>query len=504
MKRLLTFCVVVFVLTFSCLVQAGTIASDPDYKASTNLSIGALVTIREGTQWELTGYEISEEFQLNLLYQAGILDSDIDNINHYWDPMGWTYNFGDNDEYVLNVSAMGGLKIYEYDGMQETTGGPETKWTLTGWHQTILAGDIIDNGDGTITLQVLPIGTYRPFVGDPPVNNVEVFDGDVDCEVLGYTFTGSIGDIGDGSVLSVILVPAPTEVWVDDDFDNSTPGWGTTHFNMIQDGIDAVADGGKVRVIAGIYAGALLDKNVEIKGENGAIIDDGPLHPAGLTFGFHVLDGSDGATISHLVFMGVDLAIYHYASAGDLTIEHCTFIDSIQAITNWGGSGWQISHNDIIDLRTSNGGGIGILVGDRSGGVVEENVISHNTITGVLQVDPDDGGGYDGSGIVLYADFRYSWDGTEEIKNNRIVKNKVELESDTPEVVDVWACELTDSRDDEELDPVIFDNSVGFNDFRKTEKQILLTPENLDEVNDISRNLGDNRGHGLHPSAFGF
>ena len=265
MKRLLTFCVVVFVLTFSCLVQAGTIASDPDYKASTNLSIGALVTIREGTQWELTGYEISDEFQLNLLYQAGILDSDIDNINHYWQVMtGATYNFPDHEEYVLNVSAAGGLTIYEYDGMQETTGGPDIKWTLTGWHQTILAGDIIDNGNGTITLQVLPIGTYRPFVGDPPVNNVEVFDGDVDCEVLGYTFTGSIGDIGDGSVLSVILVPAPTEVWVDDDFDNSTPGWGTTHFNMIQDGIDALTDGGTAYVSEGEYSENLLIDGIDV------------------------------------------------------------------------------------------------------------------------------------------------------------------------------------------------------------------------------------------------
>jgi len=258
MKRLLTICAVAaLVLAVSGLVQAGTIASDPDYKASTDLSVGAWTTIRAGTIYELTGYQISDEFQLNLLYQAGILDSDIDNINHYWDPMGWNYNFGDNEEYLLNVSATGGLTIYEYDNMAETPGGSEIKWTLTAWHQTILAGDIIDNGDGTITLQVLPVGTYRPFVGDPPVNNVEVFDGDLDCEVLGYTFTGAISGIGNGSVLSVNLAPAPTEVWVDDDFDNSTPGWGTTHFATIQDGIDAVA-GSTVYVAAGTYAENLV------------------------------------------------------------------------------------------------------------------------------------------------------------------------------------------------------------------------------------------------------
>jgi hypothetical protein len=50
---------------------------------------------------------------------------------------------------------------------------------------------------------------------------------------------------------------------------------------------------------------------------------------------------------------------------------------------------------------------------------------------------------------------------------------------------------------------VIFDNAIGFNDFRGMELQIYLTPEDLGNYNDISRNLGDNRGHGLHPSVFG-
>lgn len=262
MKKLTTICAVAaLVIAVSGLVQAGTIASDPLYKASTDLAIGAPVTIQEDyPDYAMTGYAITSEFQINLLYQAGILDSEIDFINHYLyaPPNNWTHNFSDNDQYVLNISATGGLTIYEYDGLAETTGGSEIKWTLTGWHQTILAGDIIDNGDGTITLQVLPVGTYRPFVAEPPVNSAEVFDGDLDCEVLGYTFTGVISDIGNGSVLSVNLAPAPIEVWVDDDFDNSTPGWGTTHFATIQDGIDAVA-GSTVHVAPGTYNEGLID-----------------------------------------------------------------------------------------------------------------------------------------------------------------------------------------------------------------------------------------------------
>ena len=71
--------------------------------------------------------------------------------------------------------------------------------------------------------------------------------------------------------------------------------------------------------------------------------------------------------------------------------------------------------------------------------------------------------------------------------------------------VDVVAFELTDTRDDITADPfpVIFDNAIGFNDFRGTEVQIAITPAELADYNVISRNLGDNRGHGLHPKLFG-
>jgi len=144
------------------------------------------------------------------------------------------------------------------------------------------------------------------------------------------------------------------------------------------------------------------------------------------------------------------------------------------------------------------------LVGDYFGGVVTDNVISHNKINGTLHVDPNDEGGYCGTGIVLYADFRWGRAGAETIAYNRVVKNKVSLESDTPEVVLVVAFELTYANDDStHACEVIFDNAIGFNDFRGTEQQIALTPEELADCNYISRNLGDNRGHGLHPSLFG-
>ena len=91
--------------------------------------------------------------------------------------------------------------------------------------------------------------------------------------------------------------------------------------------------------------------------------------------------------------------------------------------------------------------------------------------------------------------------GSTQIAYSRVIKNHAELTSDTPSVVDVVALELTEADDPDPLAHVIRDNAVGFNDLRGTTQQIVLTPSDLDTVNALSRNLGENRGHGLHPRA---
>lgn len=288
-------------------------------------------------------------------------------------------------------------------------------------------------------------------------------------------------------------------------------------FATIQEAIDSedVVDGDTILVAAGEWYGAVVHKAVEIKGEDGAVINSGPLlwpseAPPKNTFMAGFLfsgDSGSGAIISHLQFT-VKFPVFS-GGADNITVEHCTLLNPLQGISNWYGSHWQINHNEIIDLCTACGGGIGIFIGDWkavSDGV-NDNLVSHNKITGTLCVDPGDCGGYNGTGIVLYADFRWGADGAKEIAYNRIVKNKVSLTSDTPVVVDVVAIELAQEwypDSPPELESiVIFDNAIGFNDLRGTELQLVLTPEDLENYNDISRNLGDNRGHGLHPSVFG-
>ncbi len=274
-------------------------------------------------------------------------------------------------------------------------------------------------------------------------------------------------------------------------------------FATIQEAVDSadVEAGDTIMLAPGNYAGVLLSKSVRLVGKGKVTINSGPVHGSGLIQGFRLLAGSEGSSFSNLIFT-VDLAIMNGAAVNDVKVDHCTFLNTVQGISNWRGSGWKIEHNKIVDLRCRNGGGIGILVGDFAGTTtgVKNNIVAHNDIRGTLHVSPTDGGGYDGTGIVLYADFRGGAAGAVAISRNHITNNKIALKSDNPEVVDVNAIELTDTRDDETLDCVIFDNSVAFNDLRGTESQIVLTPEKLEDCNKISRNLGENRGHGEHPS----
>ena len=273
-------------------------------------------------------------------------------------------------------------------------------------------------------------------------------------------------------------------------------------FATIQAAIDSpsVVAGDVILVGPGPHAGAFVTKSVEIRGEGGAVINSGPLHDSGKMQGFRLKAGSQGTTISHLTFE-VGLAIINGAAVNNVTVVQNRFLNAYQAVSNWGGSGWDISHNDIVDLETACGGGIGILIGDWQATLsgVLDNLVAHNKISGTLHVSDGDCGGYAGAGIVIYADFRWGAPGAVALAYNRVIKNKVSVVSDNPGLVDINAFEMTDTR--HELG-VIYENAIGFNDFRGTASQIDLSPPELAGVNLISRNFGNNRGHGLHPSVF--
>ncbi|OYT61640.1 hypothetical protein B6U81_02565 [Thermoplasmatales archaeon ex4484_30] len=66
---------------------------------------------------------------------------------------------------------------------------------------------------------------------------------------------------------------SPSVVYVDDNFNESTPGWQIDHFNKIQDGLNGVEDNGTVYVYEGIYnENIVVDKTVELIGKNKPIV----------------------------------------------------------------------------------------------------------------------------------------------------------------------------------------------------------------------------------------
>lgn len=293
-------------------------------------------------------------------------------------------------------------------------------------------------------------------------------------------------------------------------------------FMTIQEAIDSpdVLEGHTILVGPGSHAGATVTKAVEIKGEDGAVINSGPMYYS-YTTGFYFRDGvGNGATISHLSFETMDLPIYS-RDTDDVTVDHCMFTSPMQGITNWNGNSWSISHNVINGLRTKNGGGIGIFVGTRApeGSTANNNLIAHNKITGQVVVpqaeintynnlDPYPANGYTVAGIDLYSD-RRSGKPAGTISGNRILKNKVAISSNNPRNHPADGIGLTDFGLDKEV-PVadLLDNKVGFNDVRgvtgESSTPISLWPDSVAvaDNNKISRNLGDdanNRGHGLHP-----
>ncbi|MFQ5710866.1 MAG: nitrous oxide reductase family maturation protein NosD [Candidatus Geothermarchaeales archaeon] len=74
-------------------------------------------------------------------------------------------------------------------------------------------------------------------------------------------------------VITIPVKAQPTEVWVDDDYTMATPGWGVDHFATIQEGVDAVADGGIVHVAEGTYnEQVVIGKSLTLQGEGDTTI----------------------------------------------------------------------------------------------------------------------------------------------------------------------------------------------------------------------------------------
>lgn len=180
-------------------------------------------------------------------------------------------------------------------------------------------------------------------------------------------------------------------VTVDDDFDETTPGWNETCFNSIQDAIDSVAVGGTVYVNDGLYAGEIIvDKTVLITGEsidgvwvNGAfyvygdstVIENMTIFNA--TSG--ILDDSSNSVFKDLHLYNNNNGIELSYSALNTQIINSSFTENTYGIFMYESIPNSYIFNNIIENNT-----YGISIGGSQYNTVYHNTIINNDEAGLL------------------------------------------------------------------------------------------------------------------------
>jgi len=156
----------------------------------------------------------------------------------------------------------------------------------------------------------------------------------------------------DPLLITITPNPQPSIIWIDDDYNASTPGWNITRFNIIQNGIDAVAENGTIYVYNGTYyENIIINKSVILNGENntGTIIDGNNLNNT-------IITTKDNVIINNVkITNGTN--VHSYKSAGVL-------INS--------------NHNQIINCNISYNNYIGISINHSSYNNITGNIFYNN------------------------------------------------------------------------------------------------------------------------------
>lgn len=258
-------------------------------------------------------------------------------------------------------------------------------------------------------------------------------------------------------------------------------------FPTIQGAVDAAGDGDLILVFPGDYTGAVVNKNVTIRGIGRARIVEGVGWMPGsilsrTAFRFDLMAGGDGATITNFTIECDPEFCYGVYSRGadNITVSHLIIRNSFDAIVNYNGSGWQIIHNRIEGLPE---GGDGIIIGEYIGREASNNQVAFNLI--VENELPDNN--YSTPGVILASYYNGM------VRNNSIAHNRIQLSG----YEKACGVEIYDSWGGATGELTVVDNRIIYNDFRRCEQSFIFYPDqdNGDEydvkaANEINHNLG--------------
>jgi parallel beta-helix repeat protein len=214
----------------------------------------------------------------------------------------------------------------------------------------------------------------------------------------------ALDEYGETTVLAIPQYPpgSPDYVFVDDDFDSFTSGWGYDHFNKIQDGINAVNEGGTVYVYDGTYnENVEINKPIDIMGESENVI----VNPSSGSSTINIL--SNNVNISYINATGITVKGFRITDINNIYIDNCSVSNSdsgfaiydcnnvilknsIAKDTLWGVHifGFLYGNDEITGCDVYSNTNIGIYVGQSPDNVL----IHHNNIfsNGVNAFDEGD------------------------------------------------------------------------------------------------------------------
>jgi len=188
--------------------------------------------------------------------------------------------------------------------------------------------------------------------------------------------------------------------YVDDDFTSSTPGWQITHFDKIQDAIDAAVAGDRIIVYDGTYTENLvINKKLEIFGEDRDIT---------------IINGGGSGDVVTLLTEYVNISHFTIKNSGSndynsvikIKAGHSIITDNIISNGKHGVSSHSHSNNQIYDniIKTNTGNAIqlnqsiqndityndlssnsnGIFLYSSSDNTIQNNDIKSNSANGIF------------------------------------------------------------------------------------------------------------------------